>query len=491
MRNLLISLCIVAVFMEISGLIWTGKDDKPSDALLRLSESPQPTLANPLQNGYFLLLGFSAAAGTDPVQVGYDMWLEAEARRGRRLYNYEKPGRAELRASITAAEALPAWDAPDPLTELQKDDALFRTAISRYAILVQRYERWLNMPFEDWGFGQGACPRFEEMLIAHRLYVATGFAKTVQEGASRLWTDLAAWRRVLADAKTLPLKVAALVMVDDDARFLSRLLGRATIDNSFSDIDLAVLQPLTTAEYSLRWPIQNEFALSLRQDGAPIESEALIGKEASDRHREWLARTAGLRPDAFQRVVHPTSHEAIRMAFDTPRTREVYAAYYDAVIKASETIHHPLPKFREIARTASRTLFDSLMHPFEFEPDWELFSQRLVETDARLRLAALQILLRKPAPGAAVPARLAEAGSRYFDPFTGLPMLWNATRERIYSVGKDGLDDGGDSGFDISVPIRLSIAEDEDERDQARVVTVAHPKKTTAIRQKTSAAQRS
>lgn len=489
MRNLLISLCIVAVFMEISGLIWAGRSDQPSDAFLRLSEAPQPTIENPLRNGYFLLLGFSAAAGSDPVQVGYDVWLEAEAGRGRRFYNYEKQGRFELRTSITADEALPAWDAPDPLTELRQNDALFRTSISRYAILVQRYERWLSMPFEDWGFGHVVSFRSEELLIAHRLYVAGGFAGTVRDGMERMRMDLTAWRTVLANAKTLPLKVMALVMVDDDVRFLCRILNRSTIDKVVLDVGLPIVQPLTTAEYSLRWPIQNEFVLGLRQDGAPIEIEALIGKETSDIHREWLARAAGLRPDAFQRVAYPTSYGAIGTSLDTQRTHEVYATYYDAVIKASETIHNPLPRFREISRTAPRTLFESLMHPFEFEPDWEIFGQRLVETDARLRLAALQILLRKPSPAATVPTRLAEAGSRYFDPFTGLPMLWSATREKIYSVGKDGLDDGGDNSFDISVPVRFFPAGDEG--DRARVVTVVHPKKTKSVRQKTSAARRS
>jgi hypothetical protein len=68
-------------------------------------------------------------------------------------------------------------------------------------------------------------------------------------------------------------------------------------------------------------------------------------------------------------------------------------------------------------------------------------------------------------------------------------MLWSATREKIYSVGKDGLDDGGESSFDISVPVRFFTAEDE--RERARAVTVVHPKKTTSIRQKTSAARRS
>lgn len=489
MRNLLISLCIVAVFMEISGLIWAGRSDPPSEAFLRLSEAPQPTIENPLRNGYFLLLGFSASAGADPIQVGYDIWLEAEARRGRRFYNYEKQGRFELRTSITADEALPAWNALDPLTELRQSDALFRTSISRYAILVRRYEQWLRMPFEDWGFGHVASFRSEELLIAHRLYVAGGFARTIRDGMERIRTDLTAWRTVLANAKTLPLKVMALVMVDDDVRFLCRILDRSTVDTVVLDVGLPIVQPLTTAEYSLRWPIQNEFVLGLRQDGAPIEIEALIGKETSDIHREWLARAAGLRPDAFQRVAHPTTYGAIGMSLDTQRIHEVYATYYDAVIKASETIHNPLPKFREISRTAPRTLFESLMHPFEFEPDWEPFGQRLVETDARLRLAALQILLHKPSPAATVPTRLAEAGSRYFDPFTGLPMLWSATREKIYSVGRDGLDDGGDNSFDISVPVRFFPAGDESGR--TRAATVVHPRQTKSIRQKTSAARRS
>jgi len=107
---------------------------------------------------------------------------------------------------------------------------------------------------------------------------------------------------------------------------------------------------------------------------------------------------------------------------------------------------------RDVARTSQLTLIEQLIHPFEFEPAWEPFSQRLVETDARLRLASLQLLLRKSGPAASLPARLAEVGSMYFDPFTGFPMLCSPTQRKLYSVGKDGLDDGGDPTFDISVP---------------------------------------
>jgi hypothetical protein len=31
-------------------------------------------------------------------------------------------------------------------------------------------------------------------------------------------------------------------------------------------------------------------------------------------------------------------------------------------------------------------------------------------------------------------------------------MLWSPTQQKLYSVGKDRLDDGGDPTFDISVP---------------------------------------
>jgi hypothetical protein len=96
-------------------------------------------------------------------------------------------------------------------------------------------------------------------------------------------------------------------------------------------------------------------------------------------------------------------------------------------------------------------MLESLLNSRPVEPDWEMFHVQLIETDARLRLASLQIQLRHHGPHTSVPTRLAEVGSQYFDPFTGLPMLWSATQQKLYSVGKDRLDDGGDPTFDISV----------------------------------------
>lgn len=457
MRNFLISLCVLAIFMEISGLIWSAKGDKPSDTYVKLSEPPGRTIENPLKNGYFLLVGLAAAANADPIQTGYDIWRETVSRLDQRDFNYEKPSRSELRVSIPAQDALPAWDSSEPLAAFHQRDALFRTSVDRYTTLVMRYEQWLRMPFEDWGFSRSASPRFEELLIAHRLYIAQGFARTSKGGMDRLALDMAKWRRILAEARTLPLKTMAAVMVDDDAAFLSKLLSQPSLDKGILAAASTMIEPLSSSEYSLRWPIQDEFIRGVNKDERALaEKETYLGKAESDSHRQWVARTAGLHPDAFEKVAHPVSRALFWLPMHTQHTWNTYATYYDATIKASETIHSPLPKLSEIAKISRRTLVEAMTNPMEFEPDWEAFSHRLMETDARLRLAGLQVLLRKPGGDQRIPTRLAEAGPRHFDPFTGFPMLWSETQNRIYSVGKDGLDDGGDTSFDISVPVILA-----------------------------------
>jgi hypothetical protein len=134
----------------------------------------------------------------------------------------------------------------------------------------------------------------------------------------------------------------------------------------------------------------------------------------------------------------------------------MYATYYDAMIQATETGQSTLPKIHALGGISRQGIFESLISPNSFEPDWDPFHQQLQETDARLRLASLQVVLQRPSAQTTVPNRLAQVGSSYYDPFSGLPMLWSPTQQRIYSVGKDRYDDGGDLTFDISVPAIVS-----------------------------------
>ena len=456
MRNLIISFFIIGLFLEVSGLIWSSKNDPPSETFLKLSEQPVRSIENPLDNGYFLLLGFASAPDSHPIQVGYDIWLESDTRPHQRGFDFEKPGRSELRIPVTLEHLLPEWNSPDPVTEFQRRDALYRASAARYDTLLKRYNQWLQMRFEDWGYAHRGVPRVEEILGAHRLYIAEGFGQQTRIGLERLAMDLTRWRIVLRDARTLPMKILAEVIVEDDVELLSRILSRATVDHAILTRGLNLLQPLTSSEYSLRWPVQSQFMLGYTRSLQP-DRDLMPQADPDGPAKESLARAARLQPEMFRAIEHPGLRNVLGFSSSSQRIWDTYATFYDATIKAADSVHSPLPKLHDIARHSQLTVLERIVNPLEFSPNWEPFSQRLVETDARLRLVSLQILMRKPTTTITIPTRLAEVGSMYFDPFTGLPMLWSPTQKRLYSVGKDRLDDGGDSTFDISVPLALAL----------------------------------
>lgn len=476
MRNLIITIAIIAIFLEISGLIWSTKGDRPSETYIRLTQAPEKHIQTALQNGYFMMVGFAASSTADPVQTGYDIWMEADADPNYRVFDYRKPGRSELRIMIDAGEAFPAWTAPDPLSAFRQPDAMFRLSLDRYVILLDRYSRLLTMPVEDWGFGHIGNPRLEELFTIHRLYVSAGFAHQPSTWLARLQRELSAWRTILADAKTLSVKTMALLIIDDDIRFVSKLLS-STKSGTRADHLLPWTATLTKEEYSLRWPIQNQFVLGTTR-GRPSMLDLTGGQEETIATQNWLAKQAEITPDAFRHVQHPLLTTMLGSPFESQRMWETYATYYDLTIQATESLHSPLPKLQDVARSSQRTLLDRVFHPLEFEPDWETFSHRLMETDARLRLASLQILLRKPSAATTIPNRLAEVGPSYYDPFTGMPMLWSATQRAIYSIGKDRLDDGGDPHFDIVIPAVLGPLKHPDVHSHSRRSTLPITKRT-------------
>ncbi len=461
---LIVGMSVLLLGLDLARMLWLGKGEEPNEAYRALTEPPPRTLANAKSNGYFLLLGIAASESSDPVQAGYHMWLEVESDRGHRYFDYSRESRLAFRVEDETLQALRAWEAPDIIPQLRALGEAPRTFFTEQAPLLDRYRRWLTMPFEDWGYGHPGSPRFVDSFAAHRLYVAEGFALNVPSGLDRLEKDMAAWRVVLAKAKTLSLKVMAAHVVADDVRLLSRLLSRRDLDPALLLAWERAAQPLTTAERSLRWPIQNEFLVGVAQSTQSSGRVNEIMERASENHERWLAAAVGLDEDAFQQLDASLPHNAFGKApAQIQRTLNLYANYYEAVIKATETLPGPLPKLHDFA-SSRRRVFDSILNPIDnvfasgTEPAWEPFTGLLLETDARLRLAALQTRLGKPSPNQQVVVRIVQVGHGYYDPFTSLPMLWNPSTGRLYSVGRDGKDDGGDEVRDISVAVVLPQA---------------------------------
>lgn len=456
MKHLIISFVILWVFLQITSLIWSSKGQPPGTTFTRLLEPPQHHLVDPYENAYFYLLGFAAAAPLDPAKVGYEMWLETNAAPDTSEFNYDKPSRSELQIQLPMEQVLPSWNSENPVSEFRNMNSRPQTLTGRNHTLLARYERWLAMPFEDMGFGHQGTPRFVEIFIGHRLYIADGFSHQTALGMQRLKKDIHTWRSILRDARTIATKVMAQIVIADDLHLLSTLLSQPIVDKSVLAMTLNIAPPLTTAESSLRWPLQHQFTLGVHGDHT---GELTMDRQTGSLNAQerWLTNTARLPDQAFRQIAHPHGRLFLGIPLQTRETWEMYATYYDAMIHAVEAGQSTLPKLHEIAGTVRDGIVERLVRPHPFEPDWDPFQYQLKETDTKLRLASLQVVLRRPSAQTTVPNRLAGVGSSYYDPFSGLPMLWSPTQQKIYSVGKDRFDDGGDAGFDISVPAIVAL----------------------------------
>ncbi|MDN5942979.1 MAG: hypothetical protein L0H94_13935, partial [Nitrospira sp.] len=450
MKHPIIGILILWAFLALSSFIWSSKGQPPSATFTRLLEPPQYRLTNPYENGYYFLLGFAAAASLDPAKVGHEIWLETTADPRTRNFNYDKPGRSELQIQLPMEQVISSWTSESPESDFRNLRTELQTLTGRDRILSARYERWLSMPFEDMGFGHQATPRFVEMFVGHRLYVADGFSRRMALGMQRLKQDIHTWRQVLRDATTITTKVMAQIVITDDLRLLSTLLSQPAVDKTVMAMIPDMAPPLTAEESSLRWPLQHQFTLGIHGKH-PGERTTDWQTESLDTHTQWLTIVARLPKQAFHQIAHPPERSFLGVPLPIQETWDMYAQYYDAMIHATESGQSALPALRALAATRHRGIVESLANPNPFEPDWGPFHSQLRETDARLRLASLQIVLRRPSTQTTVPNRLAQVGSAYYDPFSGLPMLWSPTQQKIYSVGKDRYDDGGDANFDISV----------------------------------------
>jgi len=430
-----VSVGIPLLIAAIAALGWFGIEEKPDSAFQRLTEIPTPrAVQDPQKNGYFLLLGMGAGPSLDPVKVGYEQWRAGESPRSNQCLSERSESGSSLRFVGTRHETAAWLEAPDPVAQFQGDTNRLATWLRQQHTLVSRYRQWLSMPFEDAGYGRFVSPDCLKILVAHRLYLAEGFSHKLEEGIARLEKDLTAWRVVLGQAKTLPLKVLGAAAINEDLAVVSALLNRKVRDSQTFARLSGMARPLDEVEDSLRWPMQNAFLLTVKTVDGAFTWEASSGRPVWERALMY-------------------------MPLPRQRTLNAYARYYEAAMKAVEIPNNRLPKLHDFARTPPQTPPDYFVNPINNllatspEPNWDLYAGLLLETDARLRLVSLQGRLREPSHGSKVLTRIGAAGLRYYDPFTGLPMLWNGAKGRLYSVGRDGKDDEGDPKLDIGVTI--------------------------------------
>jgi tetratricopeptide (TPR) repeat protein len=430
-----LSVAFLAGCLGIIALTWLLLEEQPTAAYRSMTSVPQHSLEDSQKNGYFLLLGFGAAPAQDPVQAGIDRRAEEADRAVTQtcLTGGDHGSGSQQGASAEAAGKF--WKSPDPAAQMRVQASGVKSWVSQAGVAMGRYRQWLSKPFEDWGYGQPVSPHCGVILYAHRLYVAEGFAQDVEAGVARVETDLTAWRTVLGQAKTMPVKMLAADALNDDIAVVSGLLVRPDLDDRWISRLAKLARPLDQAEQSIRWPMQSQFVLATKTLDEALSHDS-----------------TGARP----------IYGSLAAVLPLPKQRRFngYAEYYEVVAKAeAEGRYADLPKPSQFVRTPPYGLADVVVNPIESLvgieplPTWEMFAGRVLETDARLRLASLQAWLRRTPHEQNLLTRVAKAGQGLYDPFTGYPMLVNMKKGVFYSVGRDLKDNDAQERFDVVAQI--------------------------------------
>ena len=427
---------VVSAGIGTLAIVWMTMENPPTSLYQAMTVSPPRTITDAKKNGYLLLLGFDVPEGQDPVQAGYERKEQPERDLAQAQICIDDDIRASAGTAGASDAVVKGWvRSGDILASVKGQGGALKSLASREATALARYQQWITMPFDDWGFGQSFSPNCPRVLLAHRLFLLEGFHQDLPTGLDRLEADVQAWRGALGQAKTLPVKMLAASAMQDDASLVAGLLSRGELDGAALGRLSKLVRPLDQVELSVRWPMQSQFVSATKT----VSSEL---KDDKTHDRPWHASLAS----------------AMRLPIQ--RRANAYAEYYEAANKAVAGGRYTnLPKVSAFVRTPPSGVMDYLVNPIEHIvgiqplPSWEPFVYRIVELDAKIRLAGLQAWLRRGPQDGDVLTRLAKAGQAYYDPFTGLPMLVNQRNGVIYSVGRDGKDQEGDGLRDVTALI--------------------------------------
>jgi len=426
---------LVVIGIGAVGVAWLVMEEPPTTAYRNLTASSPQAHTDPRKNGYFMLLGFGSSAERDPLQAGYEKKAEGQELQAAQACMAGDEGTG-MTTTGASANVLRGWfSGTDPVAQMKPQAAAVRSWTAQEAVGLKRYQQWLSMPFEDAGYGQIVSPNCAQVLLAHRLYLAEGFAQDLNTGLGRLESDMGSWRVALGQSKTLMVKMLAATAIQDDVAIASGLLTRQDLDAAAVGRLGKIVRPLDQVELSLRWPMQSHFVWATKTVPSSLKNDK------TDERPLYVSLAAS-------------------MSLPVQRRANAYADYYEAASKAvAEGRYTNLPKPSSFIRTPAVGALDYVANPVEHIigieplPSWDSYVGRIVETDARLRLAGLQVWIRRGPQEGNVLTRLAKAGQAYYDPFTGLPMLVNQQRGVMYSVGQDGKDQDGDLDLDVAATI--------------------------------------
>lgn len=305
-----LSLVVLALGVGLLAVSWIAMEEIPTPGYQALTSGPQRTITDPKSNGYLLLLGFDAPSGGDPLKVGYERKPDEQDISQPQGCMSEHEIKTPASGTGSASGIVDGWfKHAEPIAQAKAGSDTLRSLLAKETTSLSRYQQYLGMPFDDWGFGQMLSPNCAHLLLTHRLYLMEGFNQDLVSGVTRLEKDMESWRAVLGQSKTLMMKMLAVAAVQDDVRLASSVLTRSDADATVINRLSKIVRPLDQLELSVRWPMQSQFAWATRNVATDLK------KYRTEAQSFYVSMAAA-------------------MPLPVQRRANAYAEYYEAANKA-------------------------------------------------------------------------------------------------------------------------------------------------------------
>jgi hypothetical protein len=434
----------IVVLLYLVAVVINWRDEPPSESARRLAQVIDGRPAVPAaENAVVYLLGFTAPAGIDPVEIGARRlaWIEALTRAAN-LDSDPLPDPLNFVSSGSPAVVrfkddcgwdtdrrgcADTFDAVGSTFQPNESDTL---ALARYQALLTRHAWRDAVPFDV----RAPLPQYASVLYGQRVYMlhlvkaaAAGEADEVRAGLS---ADFAYWRGAVPAADNLISQMIALAALRHHFFYSQRVLRRLPAEQA------ALAQPadwsreISPRERSMLRAMAGELAFAERilRDDPRLFTE-LVENESPTAPAFLKRGLASLSKPLFKLQATSNLHADDILDFTTAFA--VPVDQYDAASKQQNARVRSVPV--SVYNVTGRLLYRSQQ---EVGTPYRSYAIRVATMEAWRR--AVLLAARLHARGISAEAAAAEvAASELRDPFTNAPFEWNAEHHSVIFVGPE------------------------------------------------------
>lgn len=415
-------------------------DEELKPEALAFADFSGETIA-PEQNGYFAWVGLRAPMGEHPHTRGLQIVAQVNDKLDAVPHDIQDVinpdtflGPKALKFSNKLA-SLCGRDTTGCLDRYRAKTTDIEKQVRENKVLLERYHSLYRYPH----FHETLKPRYYAPLfidpgsvssLARAQYALHALRGNPSLALRQLHDDTLFWRHILVETRGLVGKMLAVAVIQRNSQLTSEIVARYPTGKAALAQTVQAVLPLTDAERDLTKVYRNEFAINMHA------FTALSTEQQSP-------CTAGSTYDcAVDRLM---STFLFKPYASTNRSFEGFS-------QIAATSKLPAPEFLK----AIREKLDSDQYDWQWwlsswrfaynpigkilnaiaEPAYASYTARIHNLDGFLRLVSLSLTARQQSVrDADMPAFLARAHTKFSNPYTNEPMLWDADTRTIYFKG--------------------------------------------------------